>query len=794
MVYSILVTLASHRITRDSLASFSLGSQFAHPTVMVTRTRFSFVPSSHVGLGRMFRRIFLKSPQSGLRSEDNVIAECDAPLCSTCSLLDFDLILRESVARGDAIPLGPLPQILNKSDQCSFCRLIAIFIRRTWLLDEHPDVDLSTIHCSLYSEECGSLRDPEPAQRELCHRLYILPSGRPRVIYAAMAAAQTGLLLDIQLLEEDAYKFGRPRELHGRRVNKTVDIKLIKKWLGLCENDHGSVCDSIWWRGGRGSLPDCMRVVDVKRMALVPVPPACRFIALSYVWGGVGEEYWTARANVQQRTVAGGLDISVLPGTIADSIKLVRQLGERYLWVDALCIIQDDPEDKDVQIHFMELVYGSSLFTVFAAGGNTARSPLPGLRPGTRILQQHVEVIKGLHLAIPMPNLGETLARSTLYTRGWTYQELMLSRRRVYFTEQQVYFECGQEIWCEDVLAESKHLPRSYHPLRSTGTGTLTYLRAPPSWLKEDSYIIDYMSAIMHYTQRQLTVESDIIYAVTAITNALAKGFELGGNDPQKAFRFGMPVAGLNHALLWQPDADVSHSRRSIGDKTCTPWPSWSWAGWHGAVRYLDDTQYVTIRGSTHNPSPSEVLINSWYIVDDEGIIQLDVRRITVIIAEEDVGLTQYSPPQGTVDLQRLRHKTGRPLDRGTLIFRTTSAYFNVTKVDDDNSEVTNAGTHHAIFAILSRASPPARVGRIILPISTHSPAYFKFIVLSRASDIAGVYDEDMFGARYTGCLLYVMAVQKVGDTDTLERVGVGVIVEKAWLDSTAGETTVLLR
>lgn len=63
-----------------------------------------------------------------------------------------------------------------------------------------------------------------------------------------MTAARTGLALDIQLLEEDASKFGRPRELHGRKVDETVDIDMIKKWIGLCKKEHGSICDSVWWR------------------------------------------------------------------------------------------------------------------------------------------------------------------------------------------------------------------------------------------------------------------------------------------------------------------------------------------------------------------------------------------------------------------------------------------------------------------------------------------------------------------------------------------------------------------
>ncbi|KAH9921576.1 heterokaryon incompatibility protein-domain-containing protein, partial [Amylocystis lapponica] len=536
-------------------------------------------------LGQILRHMSSPNPPTRLPPASEEDTQQDAPLCPTCAALDIHAILRDGLPREDAAPLGPLTSILDRSNSCGLCGLVSTIVRRGWLLERHPDADLSGIECALYSTECGSLRDPTPATRELCHRLYVLPSERPREIQAAIASARTGRALDIQVLDEDAARFGRTDELHGRRVKATVDMGLVKRWLGLCEEAHGDACSSVWWRGDDEGLPGCVRVVDVACMAVVHAGPACRYVALSYLWGKMGGEYWTTRANVERRAARGGLDEAALPGTIRDAVLFVRQLGERYVWIDALCIVQDDAADKAAQIPVMDLVYGNALLTIFAAGGNAADAPLPGLRPGTRTQHQHVEMVQGLHLTVPLPVPIETLSQSAWDTRGWTYQELMLSRRRIYFTNQQVYFECGQDIWSEDLVAERKRLARSYQPLRYTGAGGFTFLRAPPGSYKNE-YIGSYMSAIAHYTQRQLTMESDIINAVTALTNALAKGFKLGGGEPRKAFRFGMPVEDLDHALLWQPRADVPRSRRVLAGANA-PWPSWSWAGWRGAVQYV---------------------------------------------------------------------------------------------------------------------------------------------------------------------------------------------------------------
>jgi hypothetical protein len=55
----------------------------------------------------------------------------------------------------------------------------------------------------------------------------------------------------------------------------------------------------------------------------------------------------------------------------------VRLLGHRYLWVDALYIIQDDLADKAKQLPMMGMIYGSSTFTIMAAAGDSAEAGLP---------------------------------------------------------------------------------------------------------------------------------------------------------------------------------------------------------------------------------------------------------------------------------------------------------------------------------------------------------------------------------------------------------------------------------
>ena len=80
-------------------------------------------------------------------------------------------------------------------------------------------------------------------------------------------------------------------------------------------------------------------------------------------------------------------------------MKLTDLLGERYLWVDSLCIVQDDKKDKAVQIAAMDLIYSSAVLTVAAASGISADTGLHGMSAGPRTFQRYSKRVQGIHLA-----------------------------------------------------------------------------------------------------------------------------------------------------------------------------------------------------------------------------------------------------------------------------------------------------------------------------------------------------------------------------------------------------------
>lgn len=724
-------------------------------------------------------------------AKDTDVSNREATLCTTCAALDLKKILRDGLSDAKAVSLGTLLDITEKSDRCAFCRLIADLIRRRWRLDDFPDADVQGTHFSISARPCGTLI-PDLDEKKKAHRLYIR-AARTLDITIALMAANAALHLDIQLLEEDSRKVARSKDLHGRRIKDKVDIHLIKRWMKLCEQGHGEACETVWWKSGYEDLPEFVRMVDVIQMALVHVGRNCRYVALSYVWGGPGEDYWTSLANAKARGLPSGLEESVLPATIVDAIQLTRQIGERYLWVDSLCIIQDSQEDKAAQISIMDRIYGRAALTIIAATGASVRAGLPGIGARSRMLNQHVECVQGLHLSIPLPPLSEAAADSTWNTRGWTYQEALLSRRRLCFTKHQIYFECEQDVWCEDLVAESKTLQRASHPMRYSGLN-LTPLA---SFKTVGMDLRGYLVAIEQYSQRQLTLDSDVMPAATALTNAMTRALEPPGSNPKEAFRFGMWISNLDLSLLWQPRFNAIHTRRIMPNADRSYWPSWAWSGWKGAVQYGNESQMLDGTDTDPHAVPAESLVTVWHLVDEDGtIVQLDVTRIppSWSVDENADGLRPYKyiPSQS--------HPSDLVLDflppSGTLVFRTQCARFQVLKLVDDGSlPDPSKATAHAIFHIIPVDEvSPHYAGRIILPASIPSPSILEFIVLSRCDGLKGLSDESKWGKIFYGCMLHVMAVQRMRDDSRVsERVGVGLIVESAWMESRAEERVVLL-
>lgn len=313
----------------------------------------------------------------------------------------------------------------------------------------------------------------------------------------------------------------------------------------------------------------------------------------------------TLKSTFETFSLPQGLDkgpIS-LPQTISDAMDLVREIGKRHLWVDALCIIQDDKEDQAHQIRSMDLVYGLASFTIIAADGEGAYAGLVGVKSGSRNIVQDIEEAESnLHLAVSLGGFGpHRRAHSKWNTRAWTFQEAQLSPRVVIFFGGEMTWECREAVWTEDLhvspgAIDSFTTPHFSNTMTPLLKGRLATIKAD-FLVGVSSFTAMGLDNLTVYENAVLTYPSDILDAFAD----LAKTFETA---LATGFLQGLPQNRLDTALLWAPEQALT--RRS-------GFASWSWAGWIGKSRYIN-----------MNPNVIKPMV-CYFVIENEigGIIRL---------------------------------------------------------------------------------------------------------------------------------------------------------------------------
>ncbi|KAK6074289.1 hypothetical protein SCUP234_08339 [Seiridium cupressi] len=381
------------------------------------------------------------------------------------------------------------------------------------------------------------------------------------------------------------------------------------------------------------SAPENYNLLNSKAKDRIPMSHE-PYVALSYVWGTKQNVYRTLLENVMIHRMHGGLEkeLKSLPKVILDTIDLVRRLGYKYLWVDRLCIVQDSlARSWKLNAYNMDLIYGNADLTICAADGDAAAG-LHAMSPGTHNTKQCRGRVAGLNLMVTRP--PEMYIRSSEWNeRAWTFQERLLSRRCLIFTNSRVYFQCRSTGMSEDIYADRKGAGWSLD-LKDAPMQMLRQLDSRPFWV--------YMKSIELYTERKLSNAADILAAFSGMSNLI--------NEHLKApFIHGLPSSHFDLALLWEPvsvvrrrvlgdDKDGKDSRLSAEKKTnnsVPDFPSWSWAGWEGPVAYKDSVA-TGLLDNVSDWLDSHTWIE-WWVRDGHGDLRplMDWNLSKVSVGEE---------------------------------------------------------------------------------------------------------------------------------------------------------------
>ena len=513
-------------------------------------------------------------------------------LCNICRRISFDILLykADALLYKNPIPLGTLQAIARKND-CPFCRLVAHIGSHTLQITIES---LRSHGSNVYCELCDDITWNRYATRirYLCLKLTIsLPNEDETIIRHEW----------IQQILTSSEKSPEQSRNDSRLVKDQIDLEVVKCWLETCEEQHNSTYleYNVFLPSFDPNTPTdihdpstliiqpCqpipvntttfdLTLVDVKKECLVDMPLNTTYIALSYVWGGPQSfQNVMSRKKALYNPHSISVDDEAIPRTIQDAIRLAADLGEKYIWMDSLCICQDETEHKMSQIANMSNIYSQALFTTVAVSGSNANAGLSGVRATSRDSIQRTECVQGMILANVLPQLEDIIEQSHRNTRGWTYQEKQLCKSYLIFCKTHVFFQCNRTVFKEDSGLRN-HAIGGGRALRIRG-------ERQPIWNS-------YRRAVVEYTKRTTSDESDVVNAFQRIVSLLQPAFK---GD----FLFGLPETELGIALLWQPTSSI---RRRVNPETEAPlFPSWSWVGWIGGVAYpwtkhqLDDLSRV---------------------------------------------------------------------------------------------------------------------------------------------------------------------------------------------------------
>ena len=338
-----------------------------------------------------------------------------------------------------------------------------------------------------------------------------------------------------------------------------ADLGLAHTWVQECIQKH-LPCQRLVKQISNTLKPLPIRLLDIRDMCVIQTTlGAHEYCALSYVWGKASQ-LKLSHKNLEQLSMAGSLrSKDTLPSAvIQDAIKVTIQIGYHFLWVDTLCICQDDLQEPELQVLAMNQVFKGAVLTIIAADAHDSSAGLTGVEKYKEPRIHSKGKVWGMNLLTVYPSLHEVMPESIWSTRGWTFQEEEFSRRCLYFTKHQIYFRCFQSTFSEDICELSpepdvRKLANIFFDHRGV---------ALKNW---QGYVQD-------FTARNLTLDVDRLNAFQGMLVELEEHHHYPS-------LFGIPRYDFPNCLAW-------FQQDSVG-RRIPMYPSWSWCGWTHPVNFV---------------------------------------------------------------------------------------------------------------------------------------------------------------------------------------------------------------
>ena len=385
-------------------------------------------------------------------------------------------------------------------------------------------------------------------------------------------------------LDDDFWLFSSHHD--GAVGNTASEASLSRglEWIKFCSSQHEG-CDGI----DEKPLPD--RILDLGEEGVVKLYETrnekAKYACLSHCWGH-GQPL---KATVDTLDLLhSGISVTLLPLTLRNAVSVAKRLSIRYLWIDCLCILQDNPLDLQKSCDRMASVF-ENCFVAIAATKSTG--PDDGLFVSVqnptgmqikRILASDIcssapgDVFVRDQFSPWVPHWLKVHNRQAvnspwpLLCRAWVFQERLLAPRILHFGPHELFFECRSGTICECNR-------RSGEPDDESELRQFIYMLLDEN-MKDDNLAMrqQWYRIVQQYTKvmKNLTFERDAFPAIAGLASRISKVLD-------DEYAAGLWRKNITEGLLWRatsPDRNALRKWRA---------PTWSWASISSPVEYPDE-------------------------------------------------------------------------------------------------------------------------------------------------------------------------------------------------------------
>ncbi|KAH7079835.1 heterokaryon incompatibility protein-domain-containing protein [Paraphoma chrysanthemicola] len=495
------------------------------------------------------------------------------------------------------------------------------------------------IRYALTQDPYSALRRVPHPERDRDYAVYLVVArqvrGDPHFRLAAVATNHRGQQIDVSLNVRSrigmSLKEPPPIEASNEDLTSTPDaasanfftgseahLNLASRWLDDCASYH-SECGPIKYTPTRllsleAFDQNLVRLVEAATPT-TELQASMPYCCLSYRWGEASKMTRLLKSNIDEFKSA--IQVDSLPTTFRDAMRVTKRLGIDFLWIDALCIVQNSADDWRAESSRMDAIFEGATCTIAAAGASDSHGGCFKTRKPLELLSCHIPGTSAYVAAMfATLSIDEVTDSSPLSHRGWIFQERLLSCRTLSFGRNGLFWHCARGAAAEQnpagwgcIKDGTKFLSQAFAPLfgpkalpslpwivwphfltlsSKTLFQKLLQMEAAtwgsvPDIQNLEEFHRYWMSIVDAYTQCALTKQEDKLVALSGLVTRIKSAVfaQTPGAPQSDPYILGLWHISLPLDLLWITNHPAPPSA------TINGMPSWTWASKNGPVSSL---------------------------------------------------------------------------------------------------------------------------------------------------------------------------------------------------------------